>query len=138
MIPFRDALFIFIAMAEIHIDFSHPHTESCIKHKGLHVFLILLFHHLFSTFIMWGWLIPNRKFLFLFIIVNALVLLEWLVHRRSYLTMQLNNVCGWKSDTPLRDIMWWFGLKDIHLGGLPLHIMFAVLFLLLGVYLYHS
>jgi len=136
MIPFRDALFIAIAIGEIAIDFAHPHTVSCIKHKGLHIVLFLLFHHLLSSFMMYGWLLPNKKLLFLFIIVNALMLVEWFVHRRSYLTTHLNNQCGWKSDTPFRDLMWGLGFKQIQMGGLTLHVILAFVFLLFGIYLY--
>ena len=138
MIPFRDLLFILIAITEIGIDFSHPHTMSCIKHKGLHVVLVLLFHHVLSSFMMWGWMLPNKGLLFLFIIANALMLLEWAVHRRCRLTLHINNVCGYQSDTPFRDILWWLGAKDIRIGGFTLHVILAVLFLLIGMYLYQK
>jgi len=138
MIAFRDALFIFIAILEIGIDFAHPHTVSCVKHKGLHIFLVLLFHHLLSSFMMYGWLLPNKRLLFLFIIANLMMLLEWAVYRHCRLTTYANNVCGWKSDTPFRDLMWWLGFKDIHIGNVTLHVILAVVFLLLGVYLYRS
>ena len=138
MIAFRDALFILIAISEIGIDFAHPHTVSCIKHKGLHIVLFLIFHHLLSSFMLYGWLLPNKKLLFLFIIANLMMLLEWIVHRRCRLTTYANNVCGWKSDTPFRDLMWWLGFKDIHINGLTLHGILAVVFLLVGIYLYRS
>jgi hypothetical protein len=138
MIAFRDILFILIAILEIGIDFAHPHTVSCVKHKGLHIFLVLLFHHLLSSFMMYGWLLPNKKLLFLFIIANLMMLLEWAVYRRCRITTYANNVCGWKSDTPFRDLMWWLGFKDIHIGNVTLHVILAVAFLLLGVYLYRS
>ena len=138
MIPLRDALFLLIAFAEIAIDFSYPHTVSCIKHKGLHVFLVLLFHHLFSTFLMYGWMLPNKKLLVLFIIGNALMLIEWFKYRKNHITMEINNQCGWKSDTPLRDIMWWLGFKDIHIGNITLHVLLAIIFLILGIYFYRS
>jgi len=138
MIAFRDALFILIAISEIGIDFAHPHTVSCIKHKGLHIVLFLIFHHLLSSFMLYGWLLPNKKLLFLFIIANITMLLEWIIHGRCRLTAYANNVCGWKSDTPFRDLMWWLGFKDIHINGLTLHVILAVVFLLLGVYLYRS
>lgn len=138
MIAFRDALFILIAISEIGIDFAHPHTVSCVKHKGLHIVLVLLFHHLLSSFMMYGWLLPNKRLLFLFIIANLMMLLEWAVYRRCRITTYANNVCGWKSDTPFRDLMWWLGFKDIHIGNVTLHVILAVAFLLLGVYLYRS
>jgi hypothetical protein len=138
MIPFREVLFIVIAISEIGIDFAHPHTVSCIKHKGLHIALVLLFHHLLSSFMMYGWLLPNRRLLFLFIIANALMLLEWIVHRHCRLTVHINNQCGWKSDTPFRDLMWWLGFKNIQIGNVTLHVILAVAFLLLGIYLYRS
>jgi len=138
MIAFRDALFILIAISEIGIDFAHPHTVSCIKHKGLHIVLFLIFHHLLSSFMLYGWLLPNKKLLFLFIIANITMLLEWIIHGRCRLTAYANNVCGWKSDTPFRDLMWWLGFKDIHINGLTLHGILAVVFLLVGIYLYRS
>ena len=138
MIEWRDVLFILIAIAEIAVDFSHPHTVSCVKHKGLHVFLVLIFHHLLSSFMLYGWILPNKKLLFLFIIANIAMLLEWIVYGHCRLTRYANNVCGWKSDTPFRDLMWWFGFKDIHIGRLTLHVILAVLFLFVGMYLYRS
>jgi hypothetical protein len=138
MIAWGNALFIIIAISEIAIDFSHPHTVNCIKHKGLHIFLVLLFHHLLTSFMMYGWLLHNKKLLFLFIIANAMMLLEWFVHRRCRLTAYSNNVCGWKSDTPFRDLMWWLGLKDIRIGRLTLHVILAIVFLFVGIYLYRS
>lgn len=138
MIPYRDLLFILFAIGEIGIDFRHPHTVSCVKHKGIHVILILIIHHLVSSFLLWGWILPNRKWLLLFVVANALVLMEWFTHRRSYLTSQLNNACGWKPETPFRDLLWWLGLKNKELGGLPLHIILAMLFMVLGIYFYRT
>jgi hypothetical protein len=136
MVAWGDALFIIIAIAEIAIDFLHPHTISCVKHKGLHIFLFLLFHHLIASFMMYGWLLPNKKLLFLFIIANLMMLMEWMIHGHCRLTAYANNVCGWKSNTPFRDLMWKLGLKDIRIGRLTLHVILAVAFLLLGIYLY--
>ena len=136
MIAWGDALFIAIAIYEIAIDFAHPHTISCVKHKGLHTVLFLVFHHLLASFMMYGWLLPNKKLLFLFIIANLMMLLEWFVHRRCRLTAYTNNQCGWKPDTPFRDLMWQLGFKDIRIGRLTLHVILAVAFLLLGIYLY--
>lgn len=138
MFAWGDVLFILIAVAEIAIDFSHPHTVSCIRHKGLHIVLFLLFHHLLASFMMYGWLLPNKKLLFLFIIANLMMLLEWAVHRRCRLTTYANNQCGWKSNTPFRDLMWQLGLKDIRIGTITLHVILACAFLLLGIYLYRS
>lgn len=136
MIAFRDILFIFIAIAEIVIDFSHPHTAKCIKHKGLHIVLFLIFHHLLSSFMLYGWILPNKKLLFLFIIANLMMLLEWIVHGHCRLTAYANDQCGWKPDTPFRDLMWQLGFKDMYIGKVTLHVILAVVFLLLGIYLY--
>ena len=136
MIEWRDVLFILIAIAEIAVDFSHPHTITCVKHKGLHIALFLIFHHLLSSFMLYGWILPNKKLLFLFIIANLTMLLEWIVNGNCRLSVYANNVCGWKSDTPFRDLMWKIGFKDIHIGKFTLHVILAVVFLLIGIYLY--
>lgn len=138
MLGFRSDLFFFLTCLEIGIDFFHPHTQTCIKHKGLHLAVILLVHHVIGSFLMYGWLLPNKNLLFLFIILNALVLLEWLVHRHNRLTRYVNQQCDWKPDTPLRDLMWKLGFKDIKIGGLTLHVILASAFVLLGIYLYRS
>jgi hypothetical protein len=136
MIAWGDVLFVIIAIAELAIDFSHPHTIRCVKHKGLHIVLFLVFHHLIASFMMYGWLLPNKKLLFLFIIGNIMMLMEWIVNRRCRLTVYANNMCQWKSNTPFRDLVWWLGLKDVRVGGINMHGVLAVGFLLLGIYLY--
>ena len=138
MIAFRNALFILIAISEIAVDFSHPHTITCVKHKGLHIVLFLIFHHLLSSFMLYGWILPNKKLLFLFIIANITMLLEWIIHGHCRLSVYANNVCGWKSDTLFRDLMWKIGFKDIYIGKFTLHVILAVVFLLVGIYLYRS
>lgn len=138
MLGFRSDLFLFLTLLEIGIDFFHPHTQTCIKHKGLHLVMILIVHHLIGSFLLYGWLLPNKKLLFLFITLNALVLLEWLIYRRNHLTQYINQQCDWKPDTPLRDLMWKLGFNDIQIGGLTLHVILAFLFVLLGIYLYYS
>jgi hypothetical protein len=87
---------------------------------------------------LYGWLLPNKKLLFLFIIANLMMLLEWIVHRRCRLTTYANNVCGWKSNTPFRDLICGLGLKDIRIGRLTLHVILAVVFLFIGIYLYRK
>ena len=87
---------------------------------------------------LYGWLLPNKKILLIFIIANATMLLEWIVHRHCRLTRYANKYCGRKPETPFHDVMWWIGFKNIRIGGLTLHVILAGLFLLLGIYLYRS
>jgi hypothetical protein len=138
MVGFHTDLFLLLTCLEIGIDLFHPKTQECIQHKGLHLVIILLVHHLIGSFMLYGWLLPNKNLLLLFIIVNALVLVEWKIHRRSKFTEYVNHQCDWKPDTPLRDMMYWLGLKDVKIGGLELHVLMAGALLLLGIYLYRS
>ena len=137
MVGFRFNLFFFLTLLGICIDFFHPHTQTCIKHKGLYIGGFLLFHHFLSSFMLYGWLLPNKRLLLLFIIANALMLTEWLIHGHCRLTRYVNQQCSWNPDTPFHDLMWWLGLKNITIGGYTIHVIMTVLFLFLGIYLYY-
>ena len=138
MIGFRSYLFFILTILGIGIDFTHRDTQKCIKHKGLHIILFLLFHHFMSSFMLYGWLFPYKKIQFLFIIANLLMLIEWAIHGYCRFTRYANQQCDWKPNTPFRDVMWQLGLKNIKIGGYTIHVILACIFLLVGIYLYQS
>ena len=134
----RTDLFFLLAASEIILDVSHSSTQTCIRHKGLHVLFLFIFHHLLFSFMMYGWLLPNKTLLLLFIACNAWVLIEWLIHRQFRLTRYLTSQCGSDPHTPFRDWIGWLGLRNLQLGGIPFPIALAGALFFLGYYLYRS
>lgn len=124
------------------IDFSSSPTRRCLSHpcKAKHVIPLLVFHHLLSTFLLFGWLIPDRRVLILFLIANACMLLEWWVFGYCRLTRLLNQVCGQTLSLPFRDIFWYTGLKNVTLfrtlsgGKISVFVVYAIVSFFLGVY----
>ena len=127
------AIFVGIVFVNLAIDFTSKQTQTCLR-KRKDVIALLLFHHVLSAFLLFGWMIPDRRVLSLFLLGNVLMLLEWVVYGGCRLTMWLNEMCDDDTALPFRDVFWWSGVKDVKISTtLTLFHLLAVLFLFLGM-----
>lgn len=109
-------VFFLIFLLEILIDFSSMETRSCLStlpssSKQVEVSSVLLFHHFIATFMMYGWLLPNRILLFFFLIASLSMFIEWYRFGYCRLTEYINEQCG--QTGYFRDLLWWLGLKEV-------------------------
>lgn len=139
MVPY--AVVVILLFLNLAIDFTSKKTQTCLKKtdsRRTDRIALLVFHHVLSVFLLFGWLIPDRRVLTLFIVGNLLMLIEWMVFDGCRLTMWLNEMCDDDKFLPFRDVFWWSGVKDVailRVGSVTLtlfHVL-AVLFLFLGV-----
>ena len=133
---------VIIAVVNFAIDMRSYHTRKCLSSSPgdthFNILSLLMVHHLLSTFLLLGWIVPDRRVLILFILGNLLMLLEWSVFGYCRLTRMLNQMCRQEEGLPFRDLFWWSGTKEIVVWkwngkGTSLFVVLAVVFLLLGI-----
>lgn len=134
------SIFLCLIVIEMIIDFTSSETRTCLQGPNRkEVTVMLVFHHILSTFLLYGWLLPNKMILILYIFSSLMMFLEWEIYGYCRLTEYVNLRCGDTSKKSFRDLLWKLGTKQkvlFYLGNRPItlfHIL-AVLFLLFGVF----
>ena len=121
-------LFLFLFIANLSVDFTSEKTKDCLLRSStsekVKIISMLIFHHLFGTFMMCGWVFPNRAVLLTFICLSFAMQMEWLIYGHCRMTNYINNKCNQTSY--FRDLIWKFNLKDMQ-------DMFSIFLLILGV-----
>lgn len=116
----------------IYIDFSTKQTNRCIQ-KNKKIAFIVILHHIFSTFLHFGWMIPNKKILKLYIIISVFSIMNWAIFKRCQITEYSNNRCNGDKDSNedehiyFQDLVWALGLKKYDLWNNYLHYIYIIL-----------
>lgn len=109
----RDIKLIFIAglLSYIADIYTGPeYYTKCIN--SIFVNLELLAHHIINIYAHFGWLSNNKILLYGYVAAPIIVLLHWKTNRnRCFLTEDINKKCDIPANTPLRDILYFIGLK---------------------------
>jgi hypothetical protein len=129
-------LFLLVLLIELYIDFSSKEFNECLsklkKSAYRKVIAMSFFHHIIATFMMYGWLLPNKTLLFLFVIACLMMLTEWYRFGYCRLTSYVNEKCGQSGN--FRDLLWKLGFKQIYMyKGVTLHQTLAFSFLCFGM-----
>ena len=134
------AIFLFLIVIQFVIDFTSDETRKCLKGpNSKEVFVVLLFHHVLSTFLLYGWLLPNKKLLVLYIISFLFMFAQWEIYGYCVLTKYVNIRCGDTNNTKyFRDLLWKLGTKEkvvfsIGKTNISLFTIIVLLFLVFGV-----
>jgi hypothetical protein len=105
--------FIYYFLLDTIFDIFSHHTTTCITNHP-HILLILILHHLISSFLLVGWLFNYKSILLLHIFVVIGTIIYW---RRNEnlcgLTTYVNNICGWDHEKPFHDLLDIIGLKRL-------------------------
>jgi len=134
------SIFLFLIVIQIVIDFTSSETRKCLKGpNSKEVIVILLFHHVLSTFLLYGWLLPNKKLLILYILSVLMMFAEWEIYGYCRLTKFVNIRCDDANSTLyFRDLLWKLGTKEkilfsIGKRSITLFYIIVLLFLLFGI-----
>ena len=120
-------IFLIILSLDIYVDFRRAQTLQCIK-SNTNVAYMLLFHHIISTFLLYGWLIDIKPVLLFHIFVVFSTVIYWLFNRNLCdITVYINEKCGWKKDTPFKDILETIGFKSLPYWNNFGHYLFIVI-----------
>ena len=129
----RYSIFIILCLLSIWIDFSTKNTNKCVKNDKKLAFIIIL-HHIFSTFLHFGWIIPNKMILKLYIIIAIFAIINWAIFKNCQITEYANNRCNGdnkdnKEDENVyfQDLVWVFGLKKYDIWNNYLHYIYIIL-----------
>lgn len=127
-------IFILVILLEIILDFSMPETMKCIRsHPEVAIKLIL--HHVVNCFLLYGWILDNIILLWFHVLVSILVIIYWLSNSNLCdLTVDVNNVCGWKKDVPFKDLLYISGIKSIPNWNSRWHYILVVAFASTSLY----
>ena len=134
------SIFLFLILIQLIIDFTSSETRKCLKGpNSKEVIAMLLFHHILSTFLLYGWLLPNKKLLVIYILSALIMIAEWNILGYCRLTKYVNIRCGDTNNTKyFRDLLWKLGTKEkvlFSVGDRTISLFFIIilLFLLFGV-----
>lgn len=106
-------LLILIILLEIILDFSTSDTMICIKNHPKIIFRLAL-HHIINCFLLYGWILDNPILLLIHILIAISVVIYWLLNSNLCdLTVDVNETCGWKKDSPFKDLLYMSGIKSI-------------------------
>lgn len=128
-----------IVLINLTIDLSFKNRQKCVFNtsdtsRAQRALSLLIFHHVLSVFLLFGWMVPDRRLLLLFIIGNVMMLMEWAIYGHCRLTRMLNQICDDPKELAFRDLFWWLGIKDMYVfGSFSVFTSLAVIFLLIGI-----
>ena len=77
-------------------------TKKCISNNPLYkdkikIILIIVLHHLYSTFLIYGWILSSKWMLLLYIIINIITFISWYFNNGlCRITVLQNQLCNWK------------------------------------------
>ncbi len=131
-------LFILIFIIDLFVGFTSKRTIECLRKadsvKKTKIFSSLILHHIVSVFAHYGWMLPNKPLLILFIFSCLFAISNW-KYTGGYcqITKYTNELCG--DDEPyFHDILWKIGVKDV--PGLQERLI--LVFLIFGIVHYLS
>ena len=105
-------LFIFILLLEIILDFASSQTTECVVANPKAGWL-LIFHHITSVFLLYGWTIPNKLLQLAHVLTVIGTAIYWRSNNnRCELTVHVNDICGWPAEKPFHDLLDMIGLKE--------------------------
>lgn len=92
-------------------------TGNCLlslpKSTKFKLFFIIIAHHLLATVANFAWLCTSKIILSIFIIVNAGILIHWLMNRNKCLATQtINKACGFPETRLFPDFFYILGFKQ--------------------------
>lgn len=128
-------LFTLIISLETLVDLLNKHTSKCIINSQKHILELLIFHHISSGFLLYGWLFNNKILLSLHIITVLVTAIHWITNNnKCALTVYINNECDWPENKPFHDILDMIGLKQIKSWNELWHYVFIILGMFISVY----
>lgn len=126
------ALFLlFISLVSLILDLQDENTSKCVDshHEILYVLVI---HHIFDTFLYFGWLFNEKIILLIYILTVIFIMIYWILNaNRCDMTLYVDKICGWNNDVMFNDFFARFGLKSYDLWnnfGNYLLLIFLALF----------
>ena len=107
------SIFLCLIVIEMIIDFTSSETRTCLQGPNRkEVTIMLVFHHILSTFLLYGWLLPNKMILILYIFSSLMMFAEWEIYGYCRLTEYVNIRCDGTNTKPFRDLLWKLGAKE--------------------------
>ena len=100
---------IFLIVLSITLDLNDKHTKKCMKINH-HILPLLILHHILSIFFYFGWILNDKKFLQIYLLVPPLIGLHWLTNGNCILSEMTNDVCEWEKTTFINDLV-----KQMHM-----------------------
>ena len=116
--------FILLIVLEIVLDFNTSQTYQCLIDNHA-VILPLIIHHIANGFLLYGWILIHRVFLFAHLIIVIAIIVYWKTNNnRCDLTIYVNRLCHWHKDKPFHDLLDMIGLKSTYLWNEYGHYLF--------------
>ena len=122
-------LFFTILLVGIVIDFS-SNNKKCLERE----WPVIIFHHILSTMMHFGWLFDDKRLLAMFVVLNVAMLTEWATFGYCRITRYVNRKCDRQETEPFHDLIWALGLKKVVIyQNVTAHVLLTILFLCIGI-----
>jgi hypothetical protein len=95
---------IFLMILSIVLDLNNNTTKKCVD-KNKRIFPLLIFHHILSVFVYFGWILNDKRILQIYLFVPPLIAMHWLMNENCILTEYTNETCNWKKTKYLNDLI---------------------------------
>jgi hypothetical protein len=108
---------IVLTILQISLDLNSTATKKCTcDHFNPKLLTIFLSHHIFNIFANFGWLVPNKQILFIYVIMIPILFMHWQTNDdKCILTQLYNKECGFNDSYVFNDFFSMVGLKKYDL-----------------------
>lgn len=96
-------LFIIIFLISTIQDLQDKETSKCID-MNRHIAVITILHHLFSNFILFGWMITPLWIVKLYLITLLLTVIYWGIVGYCHVSRYVNKTCKWDKEKYFNDL----------------------------------
>ena len=96
-------IFIIIFLLSTIQDLTNKDTRRCIDLNS-HIAIITILHHLFSNFILFGWIITPLWIVKLYLIALILTVIYWAIVGYCHISRYVNRTCQWNQNKYFNDL----------------------------------
>ena len=95
---------IFLMVLSIVLDLNNQTTKKCVM-KNKRILPLLIFHHILSIFLYFGWILNDKRILQVYLFIPPVIAMHWLINENCILTEYTNETCKWKKNKYLNDLI---------------------------------
>jgi hypothetical protein len=86
------------------LDLNNKTTKKCVN-KNSRILPLLIFHHILSVFVYFGWILNDKRILQVYLFIPPIIAMHWLMNENCIITEYTNETCNWKKTKYLNDLI---------------------------------
>ena len=97
-------IFVILILLSLVNDLSSQETVECVK-KHKHILLITILHHIFSVYIIFGWMITPIWVTKIYLASIISLIIYWSITGYCHVTKYVNEKCEWDDNKKFNDLI---------------------------------